>query len=192
MGPPQTTQHGETVKRMVSHHVECFATLKPLFGGIHLARFDNGIQVARHEDVHLGVKGGEEPPEHGEHLDRICKEGMGKLVDRAEVEVVEEAGEVAQVGHQWVVRPEVVVKSNAPAVVVERRNCLKVFPDPLKVASLLVDCRVGVPIKSKGDHFLADATLPRVSRAGRRFRRFLEAAEKKGKRKGKTGKLLPI
>ena len=44
---------------------------------------------------------------------------MGKLVDRAEVEMVEGAGEVAQVGHQGVVRAEVVVKSDAPAVIVE-------------------------------------------------------------------------
>ena len=116
-------------------------------------------------------------------MDCIGKEGVGKLVDRAEVEMVEGASEVAQVGHQGVIRAEVVVKSDAPAVVVERRNCIKVFPDPFKVASLLMDRRVGVPIKGIGDHFLADATLPRVSRAGRGFTRFWVAAEKKVQRK---------
>ena len=95
----------------------------------------------------------------------------------------EGAGEVAQVGHQWVVRAEVVIKSYAPAVVIERRNCNKVFPDPFKVASLLMDRRVGFPIEGIGDGFLADATLPRVSRAGRGFTRFWVAAEKKVQRK---------
>ena len=108
---------------------------------------------------------------------------MGKLVDRAEVEVVEGAGEVAKVNHQWVVRAEVVVKSDAPAVVVERRNCNKVFPDPFKVASLLMDCGVGVPIEGIGKHFLADATLPRVSRAGGGFTWFCDVAEKEVQRK---------
>ena len=108
---------------------------------------------------------------------------MGKLVDRAEVEVVEGAGEVAKVNHQWVVRAEVVVKSDAPAVVVERRNCNKVFPDPFKVASLLMDCRVGFPIEGIGKHFLADATLPRVSRAGGGFTWFCDVAEKEVQRK---------
>ena len=116
-------------------------------------------------------------------MDRIGKEGMGKLVDWAEVEVVEGAGEVAQVGHQGVVRAEVVVNSDAPAVVIERRHCVNVFPDPFKVASLLMDCRVGVPIEGIGKHFLADATLPRVSRTGGGFTWFCDVAEKEVQRK---------
>ena len=92
-------------------------------------------------------------------------------------------GKVAEVNHQWVIWADVVVQSDAPAVIVERRDCIKVFSDPFKVASLLMDCRVRVPIEGKGKHMLANATLPGVSRAGGGFTRFWAEAEKRVQRK---------
>ena len=96
-------------------------------------------------------------------MDRVGKQRMRQLVDWAVVKAIVGTGEVAEVDHQWVFRADVVVQSDAPAAVVERRDCIQVFSDPFKVASLLVDCRVGIPIEGKGKHMLADATLPRVS-----------------------------
>ena len=103
----------------------------------------------------------------------------------AEVEAIIGAGQVAEVDHQWVLRGDVVVQPDAPAaaVVVEGRDCIKVCLDPFKVASLLLDCRLRVSVEGKGNHALANATLPRVSRAGRGFTRFWVAAEKKVQRK---------
>ena len=59
------------------------------------------------------------------------------------------------------------VQSDTPAAVVEEGDRVKVCSYPFKVASLLMDCGVGVPKEGKGNHFLANATLPRVSGAGR-------------------------
>ena len=64
------------------------------------------------------------------------------------------------------------VQSDAPAAVVEGRNDIQVSFYPFKVASLLIDCRVWVPIEGKGEHMLANASLARVSRAGRGFMQF--------------------
>ena len=69
------------------------------------------------------------------------------------------------------------VQPDAPAVIVERRDCIKVFSDPFKVASLLMDFRVGVPIEGKRKHLLAKTTLPRVSGAGRRVKRLWDSEE---------------
>ena len=98
-------------------------------------------------------------------MDLVGKEVMWQLGDLAEVEAVVGAGKTAKVDHQRVFRADVMVHSDDPAAVVGSRDCIKVCSDPFKVlvASLLVDCRVGVPIEGKGDHLLADATLPRVS-----------------------------
>ena len=69
------------------------------------------------------------------------------------------------------------VQPDAPAAVVEEGDCLKVFSDPLEVASFLMDCRVGVPIEGKRNHLLAKTTLPRVSGAGRRVTRIQDSEE---------------
>ena len=76
--PPHTTWHGNPcVLRMVPHRMEHFATLKPLLHCFHFSWRDNRVKVTRYEDVHLRVKGREEAPDHGEHVDRVVKEGMG-------------------------------------------------------------------------------------------------------------------
>ena len=116
---PQSAKHVSSVLRMVSHHVQCFPTLKPLLHGFYFAQIDNRVKVTRHEDVHLRVKGGEEAPDHGEDVGGIGKEGMGYVLHRAEVETVGGAGKSAKVDHQWIAQADVMVKSNAPVVVVE-------------------------------------------------------------------------
>ena len=77
------------------------------------------------------------------------------------------------------------IEPGIPAAVVEGGDCLKVFPDPFKVASLLMDCGVAVPIEGKGKYFLARTTLPRVSRAGRRVV-WLKDSEEKVQRRSLT------
>ena len=99
-------------------------------------------------------------------------------MDRAEVKAIVGTGEVTEVDHQWVFRADVVVQADTPAAGVEEGDGIKVCSYPFKVASLLMDCRVRVPIEGKGNHFLANATLPRVSGAGRGFKQ-LRAAENK-------------
>ena len=93
--------------------------MKPLFCRIHFTSLDNRVKVSRHEDVHLGVKGREEPPEHREHVDGVGEEVMGKLVNWAEVKAIVGTGQVAEVDHQWVIWADVVVQPDAPAAVVE-------------------------------------------------------------------------
>ena len=63
----------------------------------------NGVKVTRYEDVNLGIKGGEEAPDHGEHVDGVGKEVMGKLVNWAEVKAIVGTGQVAEVDHQRVI-----------------------------------------------------------------------------------------
>ena len=166
--------------QVVSHHVQRFPTLKPLIHCFHFSWLDNRVKVTRYKDVDLRVECGEEPPDHGEHVDGVGKEGMGQLVHRAEVEAVGGAGQVAEVGHQGVVAADVVVQPDAPAaaVVVEGGDCVEVCLDPLKVASLLVEQRLRIPVKGKGNHLLARATLPRVSRAGGSVTRFWNSGKK--------------
>ena len=103
---------------------------------------------------------------------------MGKLLNWAEVKAVVGTGQLAEVDHQWVIWADVVVQSDAPAAVVKSWDCLKVFSDPFKVASLLMDWRVGVPKEGKGKHFLTKTSLPRVSGAGRKVTRLLDSEEK--------------
>ena len=62
---------------------------------VHFAQLHNRVKVAGHEDVYLRVEGGEEPPDHGEHVGGVGKEGMRQLVDRAEVEAVVGTGKTA-------------------------------------------------------------------------------------------------
>ena len=108
------------VERMVSHHMECLATLQPLLSGIHFPFPDDRVEVAGNEDVHLGVECGEEPPDPGEHLDRdICKEGKWQLVNWAEVKAIVVTGELAKVDPQWVLPADVMVEPDTPAAVVE-------------------------------------------------------------------------
>ena len=90
-------------------------------------------------------------------------------MDRAEVKAIVGTGEVAEVDHQWVFRADVVVQADTPAAVVEEGDCLKVFSDPFKVTSFLMYRRLRVTIEGKGKYLLAFSTLPRVSRAGRKF-----------------------
>ena len=99
---PQPAKHVSSVLRMVSHHVQCLPAFKPLLHGFHFAQLDNRVKVAGHEDVHLRVEGGEEPPDHGEHVSGVGKEGMRQLVDRTEVEAVIGTGKAAEFVHQWV------------------------------------------------------------------------------------------
>ena len=139
-GAPQAGEHGHAVEGMVSHHVERLSTLKPLFCRVHFPLLHKRVQVAGYEEINLGIECGEEPPDPWEHFDRVGKERIGQLFDRAEVEPIVVAGEVAELHHHWVLRADVVVQSDAPAAVVERRDCIQVFSDPFKVASLLVDC----------------------------------------------------
>ena len=100
------------------------------------------------------------------------------MVDRAEVKAIVGTGEVAEVDHQWVFRADVVVEADTPAAVVEEGDRVKVCSYPFKVASLLMNCRVGVPIEGKSNHFLANATLPRVSGAGRGFKQLRDSENK--------------
>ena len=164
---------------MVSHHVQRLPAFKPLLHCFHFAQLHNRVEVAGHEDVHLRVEGGEEPPDHGEHVDGIGKEGMRHLVDRAEVEAVVGTGKAAKVVHQWVFRSDVVVKSNAPVSVVEGGDCIKVCSDPFKVASTLMFAGSRVPIEGEGKDSLAIATLPGVCRTGGRVLEFWESEEEK-------------
>ena len=62
---------------MVSHHMQCLPTFKPLLHSIDFTQLDDGVKVTRHEGIHLGVKSGEESPDHGEYVDGIGKEVMG-------------------------------------------------------------------------------------------------------------------
>ena len=71
-------------------------------------------------------------------MDGLGKEGVGQLGDPAEVNLISGAGKTAKVGHHWVVRADVVVKSDNPAAVVEGRDCTKVCSDTFEVASPLV------------------------------------------------------
>ena len=120
--------------------MERLATLNPFFCCIHFTLLNNRVKVSGHEDVHLRVEGGEESPEHREKVDGIDKEVMRNLVNWAEVKAIVGTGEVAEVDHQWVFRADVVVQADTPAAVVEGGDCIKVFSDPFKVASLLMDC----------------------------------------------------
>ena len=102
-GSPQTSKHGYSVLRMVSHHVQGLSTLQPLLCGIHFTLLDNRVEVARRENVHLSIEAGEEPPDHRKHMGRVGKEVMGKLANRAEVQAIIGAGQVAKVDHHRVV-----------------------------------------------------------------------------------------
>ena len=86
-------------------------------------------------------------------------------MDRAEVEQRVGAGQVAEIHHQEVVGADVVVQPDRPAVVVDGGDCIKVLLDPLKIASLLVFCRVGVSEEGERHDSLIVPSLPRVSRA---------------------------
>ena len=86
-------------------------------------------------------------------------------MDRAEVEQRVGAGQVAEIHQQEVVGADVVVQPDRPAVVVDGGDCIKVLLDPLKIASFLVFCRVGVPEERKCHDSLIVPSLPRVSRA---------------------------
>ena len=86
-------------------------------------------------------------------------------MNRAEVEQRVGAGQVAEIHHQEVVGADVVVQPDRPAFVVEGGDCIKILLDPLKIASFLVFCRVGVAKEREGHDSLIVASLPRVSRA---------------------------
>ena len=117
------------------------------------------------EDVHLRVKGGHKPPDHGEHVGGIGEQWVRYVVDRAEVEQRVGAGQVAQVHHQEVAGADVVVQPDRPAVVVDGGDCIKILLDPLKIAPLLVFCRVGVPEERERHDSLIVTSVPRVFRA---------------------------
>ena len=93
-------------------------------------------------------------------------------MDRAEVEQRVGAGQVAQVHHQEVAGADVVVQPDRPAVVVDGGDCLKILLDPLKIASLLVFCRVGVSEEGKRHDSLVVTSMPRVLRARGGVERF--------------------
>ena len=93
-------------------------------------------------------------------------------MDRAEVEQRVGAGQVAQVHHQEVAKADVVVQPDRPAVVVDGGDCIKVLLDPLKIASLLVFCRVGVSEEGERHDSLIVPSLPRVFRARGGVERF--------------------
>ena len=93
--------------------------MKPLFCCIHFTLLDNRVKVSRHEDVHLRVEGGKEPPEHREQVDCVGKEVIGKLFNGAEVKAIVGTGQLAEVDHQWVVWADVMVEPDAPAAVVK-------------------------------------------------------------------------
>ena len=115
-------------------------------------------------------------------MDGLGKERVGQLGNRAEVKLIIGAGKTAKVGHQWVVRADVVVKSDDPAAVVEGRDCTEVCSDTFKVASPLVFWRFWIPIEGKGNHCLANATLPGVFRAGRGVARFRKSENEESKK----------
>ena len=70
------------------------------------------------------------------------------------------------------------IEPGIPAAVVEGGDCLNVFSDPFKVTSFLMYRRLRVTIEGKGKYLLAVSTLPRVSRAGRKFTRLWDSEEK--------------
>ena len=86
-------------------------------------------------------------------------------MDRAEVKQRVGAGQVAEIHHQEVAGADVVVQSDRPAVVVDGGDCIKFLLDPLKIASFLVFCRVGVAKEREGHDSLIVASLSRVFRA---------------------------
>ena len=157
--------------------MQCLPTFKPLLHSFDFTQLDDGVKVTRHEGIHLGVKGGEEPPDHGEHVDGIDKEVMGQLINWTQVETIGGTRQVAEVDHQWVIRADVVVQSDTPAAVVEGGDCLKVFYDPFKVTSFLMCLRLRIPIEGKSNYTLPISTLPRVSRAGGKFIRLWDSEE---------------
>ena len=88
-------------------------------------------------------------------------------MDRAEVEQRVGAGQVAEIHHQEVVGAEVVgadvvVQPDRPAVVVDGGDCIKILLDPLKIASHLVFCRVGVSEEGERHDSLIVPSVPRV------------------------------
>ena len=86
-------------------------------------------------------------------------------MDRAEVEQRVGAGQVAQVHHQEVAWADVVVQPDRPAVVVDRGYSINILLDPLKIASHLVFCRVGVSEERERHDSLIVTSVPRVFRA---------------------------
>ena len=86
-------------------------------------------------------------------------------MDRAEVEQRVGACEVAQVHHQEVVGVDVMVQPDRPAVVVDRGYSIEILLDPLKIASHLVFCRVGVSEEGERHDSLIVPSVPRVFRA---------------------------
>ena len=83
-------------------------------------------------------------------------------MDRAEVEQRVGAGQVAQVHHQEVAGADVVVQPDRPAVVVDRGYSIEILLDPLKIASHLVFCRVGVSEEGERHDSLVVTAPPRV------------------------------
>ena len=97
----KTSKHGEGVRRVVSHHMQGLPAAKPLLDSISFPLGGHRVQVPGHEQVHLGwgewakvprtfldikmdfcafenvhlrVKGGHKPPDHGENVGGIGEE----------------------------------------------------------------------------------------------------------------------
>ena len=61
------------------------------------------------------------------------------MVDLAKIKPVVGASYLAQVPQPWVVWGNVMVQSDAPVVVVERRYCSNVGQDPLKIGGVVMN-----------------------------------------------------
>ena len=81
-------------------------------------------------------------------------------MNRAEVKQRVGAGQVAEIHHQEVVGADVVVQPDRPAVVVDGGYSIKILLDPLKIAPLLVFCRVGVAKEREGHDSLIVTSVP--------------------------------
>ena len=62
---PHPSQHGGGVAGGVPHHVHGGPGVQPLLHRGQLPPGEAAVQVPAHHDVHLGVQGGEEPPDLG-------------------------------------------------------------------------------------------------------------------------------
>ena len=132
---------------------------------LEITFFPPAVKVSRAHLCNLRVQGGEEPPVHREHVDRLGEKWVREVLHRAEVDVGVVASQAAGLLHQGIVRFEVVVESHVPVACVQLAQQVQVGLDPLEVPrALLSSARDAV--EGEGKHLLTASPLERILGAG--------------------------
>ena len=132
---------------------------------LEITFFPPAVKVSRAHLCNLRVQGGEEPPVHREHVDRLGEKWVREVLHRAEVDVGVVASQAAGLLHQGIVRFEVVVESHVPVACVQLAQEVQVGLDPFEVPRALLSSARDT-VEGEGKHLLTASPLERILGAG--------------------------